>query len=167
MNIIRRNSELIFAILGFVIILLYYFVCGIEEKLLLGLLGTVATLYFGLIKHRIENDKLFKELFQNFNSRYDDKLNDLLNEIRYNEEKKLNKEERNHIIDYLNLCAEEYLWRSRNRIPKTVWNSWKAGILENLEIKQVNEIYLKETETFNGKTSFYGLVEELRNKKLN
>lgn len=166
MNLIRRNSELIFAILGFATILLYYFICGIEEKLLLGLLGTVATLYFGLIKHRIENDKLFKELFQNFNSRYDDKLNDLLNEIRYDEEKKLDKDERNQIIDYLNLCAEEYLWRSRNRIPKTVWNSWKAGILENLEIKQVNEIYLKETETINGKTSYYGLVEELR-KKLN
>jgi hypothetical protein len=132
-----------------------------DDKLLLGLLGTVATLYFGSIKNRIENDKLFKELFQGFNEKYDSRFNDLINELKNDKARVLEPFEKNLIIDYLNLCSEEFLWRSKNRIPSKVWNAWKAGIKENLKIKQVEEIYFEETDTKNGKVSYYGLIEEL------
>jgi hypothetical protein len=162
MNQINRNIELILASLGFILVICYYLIFGVDGKIFLGLLGTIATLFFGSIKYRIENDKLFKELFQEFNSRYDLRFNDLINELKYDNGRKLTKDERNLIIDYLNLCSEEYLWRSRNRIPKKVWNSWKAGIKENLCIKQVEEIYKKEISSINGRISFYGLDEELK-----
>jgi hypothetical protein len=132
-----------------------------DDKLLLGLLGTVATLYFGSIKNRIENDKLFKELFQGFNEKYDSRFNDLINELKDDKTRVLEPFEKNLIIDYLNLCSEEFLWRIKNRIPSEVWKAWKAGIKENLKIEQVKEIYSEETTTKNGKVSYYGLVEEL------
>jgi len=162
MNYYKRNTELILASAGFIIVIGYYLIFGMDDKIFLGLIGTVATLYFGSIKYRIENDKLFKELFQEFNSRYDNRFNDLINELKYDNGRELNKKERNLIIDYLNLCSEEYLWRSKNRIPKNVWDSWKAGIKENLDIKQVRDIYENEISSINGRNSFYGLVEELK-----
>lgn len=162
MKHLKRNTELLFASIGFILIIGYYLIYGIDDKIFLGLLGTVATLYFGSIKYRIENDKLFKELFREFNSRYDIRFNDLINELKYDNGRELNNAERNLIIDYLNLCSEEYLWRSKSRIPKKVWSSWKAGIKENLKIKQVEMIFNEEISSSNGKKSFYGLVEELK-----
>lgn len=162
MKYLKRNIEFLLACLGFIVIFFFYSFCsGMDDKLLLGLLGTVATLYFGSIKNRIENDKLFKELFQGFNEKYDSRFNDLINELKYNKAKELELPDVKLIIDYLNLCSEEFLWRSRNRIPSKVWKAWKAGIKENLKIEQVKEIYIKETSTINGKVSYYGLIEEL------
>lgn len=158
--IIRNIESFIISIIFIVLILVYSFF-KIDTKILVGLFGTVATIYLGLIKSKIENDKLFKSLFTEFNSRYDKDLNDLINRIRDDIKYELNSSEKNLIIDYFNLCSEEYLWRRRNRIPNSVWESWKAGIKENLEIKQVREIYDKETKTENGSNSFYGLVKEL------
>lgn len=165
MNYIKRNYELFFASLGFILIIGYQFFYSLDVKIFLGLLGTVATLYFGSLKIRVENDKLFKELFQDFNSRYDIRFNDLINELKADTERKLDTKEINLVIDYLNLCSEEYLWRYKNRIPKKVWQSWKAGILENLEIKQVGDVYQNQISSENGKKSFYGLVEELDNQE--
>lgn len=160
-TMIKRNVELLGAILGFAIILGCYLIFELDEKIALGLLGIVATLYLGALKQRIERDRFFKELFQDFNSRYDHKINDLINKLRYDPTWKLKKKERNIIIDYLNLCSEEYLWRRKNRIPQEVWESWKAGILENLKIEQIWKIYQEEISTSTGAKSFYGLVQEL------
>ena len=161
MKWIIRNRELLLSSLGFVCIFIFYFFNRIDDKILLGLFGTIATLYFGSIKFKIENDKLFKELFTDFNNRYDNNLNNLLNRIKNEPEHILDNNEKNIIINYLNLCSEEYLWKSRNRIPKNVWKSWKAGIKVNLDIIQVKEVYNNEIDSINGSNSFYGLVEEL------
>jgi uncharacterized membrane-anchored protein YjiN (DUF445 family) len=158
---IKRNIEIIAAIVAFVLVFTFFLICNLEDKLFLGLIGTIATLYFGAVKHRIENDKFFKELFLDFNKRYDNKLNDLLNELKNDDSRILKVEERNKIIDYFNLCSEEYFWKKKNRIPKEVWNSWKAGIMENLRIKQVNKIYQEEKKSPNNEKSYYGLIEEL------
>ncbi len=105
---------------------------------------------------------MFKSLFESFNARYDSKLNDILNEIKLDPEKVLEIRDIELIIDYFNLCSEEYLWYKEKRIPQYVWDAWKAGIIENLSIPKVNEIYLRETETPNQRKSFYGLCEELQ-----
>lgn len=167
MKWIIRNFESIIAAFAFIITLLVYFLCNIDDKILLGLFGTIATLYFGSIKQRIESDRFFKDLFKEFNSRYNSNLNDLLNDLKHNGDRELQKEESNLIIDYFNLCSEEYLWRTKNRIPKKVWESWKSGILENLKISKVREIYIKEISSDNGKKSYYGLIEELKDSDKN
>lgn len=126
-----------------------------------GIAAGLISFYFGLLKEKIENDKLFKELFSEFNARYNGKVNDLLNRLRDNTSAIINPKEEVLVIDYFNLCAEEYLWFKKGRIPKDVWDAWKAGILANIEIQQVKEIYLKEINTLTKQTSYYGLVKEL------
>ncbi len=138
----------------------------ISNEIFLGCLGLLVSLYFGLLKQKLEQDKLFKELFQSFNNRYDDELNDLLNDLSdKNKNRKIKKKEKNLIIDYLNLCSEEYLWYQKGCISEEVWQAWKAGILQNLKIKEVKKIYNKQMDNKRKKVSFYGLYEELKSER--
>ncbi|MFZ4799250.1 MAG: hypothetical protein ACOYMA_17255 [Bacteroidia bacterium] len=138
----------------------------VNNGLFLGLIGLMATFYFGYLKNKIEDDKVFKELFDSFSERYDGKMNDLINELRTpNSDRLLSVIETNLVIDYFNLCAEEYLWRTKKRIPDEVWNAWKAGIVKNLEIPQIMNIYKSEMESENGRVSYYGLDKELNIKQ--
>jgi hypothetical protein len=65
------------------------------------------------------------------------------------------------IIDYFNLCSEEFLWFKRGRIPNDVWNAWKNGILVNLEIVQVKMLFEEEVNSNSKSISYYGLAKEL------
>ncbi|MDP1763816.1 MAG: hypothetical protein Q8L07_07990 [Sediminibacterium sp.] len=128
-----------------------------------GIFASIVAIYYGYLKQKIEDDKMFKELFESFNGKYNGETNDIFNELRRNPERKIaemNKENvENIIIDYFNLCAEEYLWYSKGRIPKKVWKAWKKGINDNIKLDQVKELYKKEIE--NSAVSFYGLAQEL------
>lgn len=154
----NRNILSILCLIALVALVTLYAIFDFKDTLFLGLLGSIATLYFGLLRTMSENDRIFKELFQEFNARYDDEFNDLLNELKGDESRALTDKEKSLIVDYFNLSAEEYLWRSKNRIDKKVWNAWKAGILENLKIPQVKGVYDKQILTTNAKLSYYGLV---------
>lgn len=138
-------------------------VCAGETKLelLISCFAIITSLYFGALKHQISNDELFHKLFVSFNERYDDKLNDLLNEIKLHPLKELDDKETNLVIDYFNLCAEEYLWYKKGRLPKDIWKAWKAGIIENMKITQVHSLYQKEMKSPNQRKSYYGLEKEL------
>jgi hypothetical protein len=164
MRQLKQNWGFLLSAFAFAIVIYLLWGKQVEGTLALGIIGTIVSLYFGVLKYKMENDRMFNELFTTFNQRYNGKLNDLINELRLVPGKKLSNDEEKLIIDYFNLCAEEYLWYSRNRIPEKVWQAWKAGILENLKIIQVNEVYLKETETENARKSYYGLAEELKTK---
>ena len=131
----------------------------IDNQLFIGVIGSIATLYFGIIKYQIENDKFRLELFKSFNDRYNGDMNDVFNSLENSSnilDPKINKEL--VIIDYFNLCAEEYYWYKNNRIPQNVWNAWKIGIQENLKKEGVQEIYNSEIKKFKG--SYYGIEKE-------
>ena len=114
----------------------------VVSSIVLGSAGIIITIIFSLLRHKIEHDRIMKELFVEFNSRYD-KLNDNLNLIKekYDELKK-GKDDVNQIaitfksekelypklIDYFNLCAEEYYWTGKKRIDDEIWNSWLKGM---------------------------------------
>ncbi len=167
MKRLKGNLENVIFSISFLIVLILYGIGMINLNLFFGSLGSIATSYYGVLKIKIEKDILFKELFGSFNERYDDKMNDLINDLKRNEDRELNKDkgEENLIIDYFNLCAEEYLWKKKNRIPKDVWIAWRAGILENMKIRQIKEVYEKEILSETGKLSYYGLSQELSDKK--
>lgn len=57
----------IVAIILVTIVFGVYLYCKYDEKLLLGIIGVIATLYFGITKTQMENDRFFKELFNDFN----------------------------------------------------------------------------------------------------
>ena len=72
-------------------------------------------LYLSVLgSYKSDNDKIFKELFKEFNEKYDNKFNDGLEdiEIQYLKDNNfvLDSNQKKLVVDYLNLCAEEYLW---------------------------------------------------------
>lgn len=157
----RYKVSIIFGI-AFIVVIFLYYLNLINATALLATLGSIATIYYGSLKTQLDNDLLFKELFNSFNGRYDNQINNLINSLRL-EPRDLLDDEKILVIDYFNLCAEEYLWMVKGRIPKDVWNAWKAGIKDNLQVPQVRELFMAETRTNTGKASYYGLYDEVMN----
>lgn len=103
------------------------------------------------LTRELSNDNLQKQLFTEFNGRYD-KLNDLLEYVKnFSEEDEQNFRESSDdrrfgeysklfikfkINDYFNLCAEEYYWFAKKRVDNLIWSSWKKGM---------NDIYYKSS----------------------
>lgn len=161
-NFFCRNSETKLVIVFLVVACLLLYFRKIEAQIFIGIVASIIAVYFGLLKQKIDHDRMFKELFESLNCRYNGDINDIFNELRRNPEKKIDDikgNEVNLIIDYFNLCAEEYLWFSKGRIPKDVWKAWKIGINENLKIAQIKVLYIKEMES--SSESYYGLDKEL------
>ena len=69
--------------------------------------GTIGFFYFSQ-QQRLAETQLFHDLFRAFNSRYNE-MNGLLASIASRAEA-LSDEDRHLIVDYFNLCAEEYLF---------------------------------------------------------
>src|SRR5580693_1191988 len=83
---------------------------GRGPELLLAVVGGVAGFTHFLYRQHLDETKLFKELFAEFNARYD-ALNDDLNAILFGPpESSLSGDERGHLFSYFNLCAEEYFF---------------------------------------------------------
>ncbi|QNF34592.1 hypothetical protein HUW51_18340 [Adhaeribacter swui] len=136
----------------------------IKIEVLITAIASLITIYLSFVKQKIEDDKVFRELFIDFNNKYSGELNDLLNKLRTQNEITLTDKERLSIIDYFNLCSEEYLWYSKGRIPKSVWYAWQSGILENLSIPVVRNIFEDETNTETKSKSYYGFAEEIKKR---
>ena len=51
------------------------------------------------------------------------------------------------IIDYFNLCAEEYLMHKMGVIPRFVWDVWRAGIRERVSKDHLEAAWDVEVET--------------------
>lgn len=164
MKKIITNPVVVISTLLFLLVALFKLFNLIPIELMFGLLGSIATLYFGLMKYEIENDRIFMELFKNFNSKYKTEYNDLFEKLKQNKNEKISENESSLIIDYFNLCAEEYLWFSKKRLPKDVWKAWKAGMMENLEIEQIKQVYFDEIKSERGRKSYYGLFDKIKLK---
>ena len=106
---------------------------------------------------------MFKELFIAFNQRYDERFNNILNDIdaktQLQEAYILTESEKNLVVDYLNLCAEEYLWYKKQRIDKSAWLSCENGMIYYLKIRPIKEIVEREKQQ---KDSYYGLFDKLK-----
>lgn len=131
----------------------------ITFEIFAGILGSLFAAYFGTLKQTIDNDKVFKDLFKSFNSRYSNQINDLLNRIRIDKTYEITGSDKLLIIDYFNLCAEEFLWFRKGRIPYKIWKAWEAGIIFNLSIPTVKQLFCEETKEVRQKKSYYGFVE--------
>jgi len=101
----------------------------------LGLSVLGSTIIFNRSQSKIEKHRLQKELFGEFNKRYE-LLNDYLEKItKYDSLKSLEDKNpkkylvlRNKLNDYFNLCAEEYYWYKKGRIDDNLWKSWEVGM---------------------------------------
>ncbi|QZT38638.1 hypothetical protein K5X82_07010 [Halosquirtibacter xylanolyticus] len=130
-------------------------------SLILGAFGLIATISFSRSAKKREDDKMMKELFSEFNKRYD-KLNNRLSQIvesnkGANSINDLAKIDKAVIIDFFNLCAEEYFWHDRNRIDEKIWLSWQAGMNNwyNHKNSIIRDLWKEEIKIEYGKVSYY------------
>lgn len=121
----------------------------------IGFVGSVvasalAFCYF-VQQQKLAETTLFHQLFTAFNSRYDN-LNDKLAFILEGQGP-LSAEQRSTIVDYFNLCAEEYLFFQKGYIPRTVWRSWCRGMVWYLKRHPFKDVWNEEFQS----DSYYGL----------
>ena len=90
----------IFASSLFLIIVCFYlFTSLFDNKDVIGIIGAIAAIYFGLLKYNIENDQMFMALFKSFNKKYDGSVNDLFNSLRRNPEHQVTELEKNSMFN--------------------------------------------------------------------
>ncbi|MEE8461678.1 MAG: hypothetical protein V3S50_06105 [Acidobacteriota bacterium] len=122
-------------------------------QLLLTWLGGTFSFVYLVQKQALEELRLFKELFGEFNHRYDE-LNEHLNRIAARDSnEKLDPADCDHLNDYFNLCAEEYLFYKRRFIYPEVWQSWFNGMKWFYRKQRIREYWKSELAS----ESYYGL----------
>lgn len=146
---------LISAIIAIVLYNMQFFKVDIFGTILI----LLTTIYFSLKSYFLEYDKFFKELFIGFNNRYNE-INENLNSIT--NQTQLNEEEKRKVIDYFNICSEEYMWDKRGRIPSGVYSSWEEGSLFHLRKPAIKEIMIFELKE--NRKSYYGWIEHIQRK---
>jgi hypothetical protein len=124
-----------------------------DFKLLATLLGTLLTLLYFLQKQRLEEMRLFREIFAECNERYD-KMNEVLNAIvAGSDDQLLRSEERTILNDYFNLCGEEYLYYAQGYIFPSVWKAWHNGMRYFFNNPRIGKVWKEEKKS----DSYYGL----------
>jgi hypothetical protein len=138
----------------------------IISSIILGVVAIGVTWFYSFGSSKREKDRMMKDLFSEFNSRYD-KLNDSLATIEanykdYNHFKELRvtnaddyKKLKQDVIDFFNLCAEEYYWHQKKRIDQKIWRSWHAGMnYWYNNVPTIKKLWQLEVEA-GGTTSYY------------
>lgn len=121
------------------------------------MVGALATVYVGLLNYWLQRDKVMQELFTSFNARYD-RLNDGLLAIAKGRPLADTIDPEHIVVDYLNLCAEEYFWYMRGRIDKDIWRAWLKGMHAWMQVDAIRAIVRKEAAI---EDSYYGLFNVL------
>ncbi len=101
--------------------------------------------YF-LQKQKLEEMRLFREIFKECNERYE-AMNEVLDEISQKEPSDLSAKERAQVINYLNLCGEEYLYFRQGYINPVVWTAWLNGMKFLMSHPSIKLIWDQEKKT--------------------
>ncbi len=124
----------------------------LKWEVLVSVIGGLFTIAYTIQKHQLEEVRLFRELFGEFNKRFDG-LNKDLNRIRQgNAEDQLKNEEIDTLYKYFNLCAEEYLYYTKGYIYPEVWSAWWNGMIVFCRNPRIRRIWSDELNT----NAYYG-----------
>lgn len=124
-----------------------------DYKTILSIVGGILSFIYFVQRQKLEEMRLFKELFTEFNERYD-ALNKSLNKIVMEKDfnKDFNKEDIDILYSYFNLCGEEYFYYKKGFIYPKVWKAWRNGMKIFYQNKKIRETWADELET----NSYYG-----------
>lgn len=129
------------------------FIYGGDDRV--GLVGAtiagVIGFYYFVQQQKLAETQLFHNLFTEFNKRYDGMNKELASIVEKTD--KSSVDDRAIIVDYFNLCAEEYLFYKEGYIHQDAWRSWCRGMLWYLRRHPFKDIWNEEVRT----ESFYGL----------
>jgi len=138
----------------------------------LGLLVWFSTKEYNDTQTKLANDRLEKELFTEFNKRYDE-LNECLEEITsdFSSIQDLHNFERGKYLryklnDYFNLCAEEYYWSQKGRIDAKIWKAWEIGMNSwYTKYPIIQEVWKEELKEFKPQSFYIKRGDEFFKKK--
>lgn len=109
--------------------------------------GTAAGLIYFVQKQKLEEIRLFHELFTTFNERYR-QLHERLTCISRRSSTDIRERDEGEILDlYFNLCSEEYLFYEQGRILPDVWRTWCRGMLSYLRIAHIGDYWQQQEQT--------------------
>ncbi len=128
-----------------------YYLEWIDSQIFLGSVAALISIYLGMLRYQVDADRVFQELFVTFNARYDG-MNEKLQKLDQNG----SIPDRTAVVEYLNLCSEEYLWYRRGRVGNRVWKAWMKGIEEKLQNEHIRRIAREELEQAGD--SYYGFL---------
>lgn len=132
--------------------------------LIIGVITLVISYWFNHNNLKIAHQKMEKDLFKEFNERYDELNDDLsklgtvenLNQLKeIKSENIANKSLYNVLIDYFNLCAEQHYWHKKERISKEIWDSWYSGMMFYYNSFPIVKEVWKDEIKDNGHKSYY------------
>ena len=134
------------------------YISGLPDRGALVGVAVAASFSFCYFAHqqRLGEITLLKQLFTEFNGRYD-RMNEELAKIELTPGELPTQEQRQTVVDYFNLCAEEYFFRSEGFIYDVVWKTWCRGMLFYLNREPFRSVWQEEVL----KDCYYGLTEEL------
>jgi hypothetical protein len=108
---------------------------------------------YAVLKQKLDEVRLFKDLFAEFNKRYEN-LAAELERIRTGElSAVLSQADIGILYKYFNLCGEEYLYYTHGFIYPEVWRAWYAGMLIFYKSERIRKVWDEELKTH----SYYGL----------
>jgi hypothetical protein len=152
--VLRHYLAIAICLLALSLVTLLTFGRSWENAVRLTVLGLPFTFVFFVQKQTLEETQLFKELFRDFNSRYD-VINEDLNRIRTdNTSPTLSPKDRDTLYKYFNLCGEEFLYYKLGFISEEVWCSWKRGMESFLRCPRIWMEWAQDP----GGDSYYGLT---------
>ncbi len=136
-------------IVGFIVVILLLLLKHFQFAI------AVFSVIFLTQKQKLEETRLFSELFTGFNKRYDD-LNGEIATLKSQNPPCQGKIDKT-LADYFNLCAEEYLFYKEGRILDSVWGNWCRGMEEHLKNDIIRNYWEKEQK----ENSYYGLCTDV------
>lgn len=131
-----------------------YLTDHIDRDLLYGVLAGTASFAYFVQKQKLEETGLFRELFERFNERYNAMNERLAGIVNSKSDSPLTSQEETLLVDYFNLCAEEFLYFRRGYIFPEVWQSWYNGMQQYFANARVKALWEQELRT----NSYYGFA---------
>ena len=157
-RVIKKSYLFIFTPIYIAVLIYFNFWGESNVATIVPTTGIYLSILYFYQKQNLEELKTFKNLFTEFNERYD-QLNGNLYDIscsRLTDENKVHKV----LDDYFNICSEEYLFYRQGLILDDVWGSWCRGINEYLKNDVIKDYWTKSQK----ENSYYGLTTDVIEK---
>lgn len=137
------------------ILLVHFRRAGSDWPVALTLIAGLFAFAYTVQKQGLEESKLFRDLFGEFNRRYNE-IDPQLNQIIWEDDQKkaLSPEQKVTLNRYFNLCAEELLYFRKGYIDPRVWDAWIKGMTVYCQNRRIREYWAAELQT----DAYYGFV---------
>ena len=134
-----------------------------ESAVWVTIASLAVTATYSMVQNRRDHHKIFCELFEKFNKRYDD-LSEGLGRVERNHDPQFIEKHRATLVRYFNLCAEEYIQYNKGYIPEPVWAAWLGGMCHYWTKQHIHVEWSRELRENPG--SYYGFSAAILDKAL-